>query len=497
MNCAEVAERLGTFADEELPKSIRTEVEEHLEGCTTCRREADRLRANYGVMKKAMGTLAAGDELDESFLESLRPRTKAEVAAAEREASGRGESRTIRNLVIAALVLVAAVAAYLTVLAPKDEEPEDGTRREDAGKRTEEPERRIVRPAPDQRTPPTRRPDRRHPARPVRPDRTPRAEDLPVQITRVVRTGRPNRLDQIVEATAARLAQAGEVEKIRGLLAGAATPEVTGTLLVILGTAPDAASVRPLLVNHLRGGSDPKIRAGAALGLCRTGDRNLKVKYLDMFPLSVGAPDPEATTELSSALGTEVDPGVRGTLVELLAPAAAESEDVARSLFAVFRDDPTGPLTPKIVPALANARHAALGAEIQAWIGSGSVPESAVGGAIALLRGIDPAAAVSAALDALGTAREEDTKLQLVGALTGSRDARAPAALEEILRSETSVDLRRRAVEAAATLPREAALRVLGTAADGDADPEIRALAGNLRKGLEKPVRDGEAGDGR
>ena len=68
MNCSEAGARMGAYADEELPRSIRQEVEAHIAECPVCGREAGRLTANLAFMKRTMSRLAAGEDLSTDFL---------------------------------------------------------------------------------------------------------------------------------------------------------------------------------------------------------------------------------------------------------------------------------------------------------------------------------------------------------------------------------------------------------------------------------------------
>jgi hypothetical protein len=496
MNCSEVGERLGALADGELPRSIRDEIQTHLDGCSACSREAERLTANYAFMRRTMSRLGAG-ELDAGFLGELRPRTKAETAAAERESRGPG-TRGFRGLAIALLLLVAAVVVYFVFLSPDDvgQEAADERRKTPAGERPD----RVDRPdqpgrQPTRRTP-IRAPDPHRPSRVVNPDRTgPESGDPAARIARALKARSPAALTTLIEQLAAQAKSKEGAEELREKSVSSGLPEVTGSLLIALGSAPAEVGLRPQLLNQLRGASEAAVRSGAAIGLCRGGTHRARVKYLGRYAIPVATPDEEAARALAESISTESDETARGVLIELVAPAAGRDLEVARTLLDHLRRSPEGPDADRLLAGLAAARHDFLAQEVEAWLASGSVPETKIGAVIAMLRGIDGEAGARAAIERLGTATDVGLRIQLVSALEGLKTDAAAAALQAVITNDASVEVRRRAIAVAAGLPRAMAERLLH-AAEQDSDEEIRKLAEDLLKSQDKHDGDDPGGEG-
>jgi anti-sigma factor RsiW len=489
VNCSEAGERLGAYADGELPKSMREELEGHLETCDGCRREAGRLTRNVAFLRSRMGLLAAG-EPDAGFLAELKPRTKAEVAAAEREISGGGEGHRVRTVVLAVLALAVLGVVGFLVLGGNGEDGPDAP--------DESPPRADRRPplgSPSGTSSSTRRPPREVPSTPteVRPVPVrPARESVLKGLGKRLDGARGTEIPSIVDRASDAMRRPEDVATVRAELDAATEPETIGLLLVVLGAAPEGAA-NPLLVERLVSGPAPAIRSGAAVGLCRAS-RSRGVRVTDQIRLSVGTPDEETARTLLAALRSEADEGVRVLLVELLEPAAKRDEEVAKALVEVLRSNPDAPLAAAVLGALRGARSPVVADAIEAWISSGASGEDLARG-VELLQTIDAARGARVALDAIPGAGEEAIRARLVNALGERQEPRFVEALVRILREDDSAIVRIRAVELLARLGRETAEPPLREAAEGDASREVRDAAAQALKRLR--VGEGEAGEDR
>jgi HEAT repeats/Putative zinc-finger len=478
MNCSEVGARLGAFADEELPRSIRQEVDAHLADCPVCHREAERLTANLAFMKRTMSLLASGDELNGGFLDELRPKTKAEVAAAEREVSGQPDTHRVRNLVVAVVVLIAAVVAYLTVFAPGD----------DAESGSAENRATIPPPVVDPRPAgTTRKRDPRSNDRPtVRPAKRNvggTIDSLPEDITRALRSrAAAARIPRIIKTATRLLATSAEVDKVRKFVVAGREPRMTGILLVVLGSAPDPSTVRPILVTHMRTGNDPIVRAAAAIGLCRTAPRNRQVVQ-DGFRIPVGTPVVDALQPLILALTAEADPSVIGVQASLLGPVTRMNAKLAVTLVEKLPSVTDAKAVEGILAALAPARHAEMAPGLERWLSTGTVTGMALPRGLTLLGSIDAARAAGIAVNLLqqGTIRDAEVRKGLLGLLAGSRDERVDPILRNLLESDPDAAVRQKIVEMASRLGPARARELLRLAANDRSEPVRKAAQAALK----------------
>ncbi len=502
MNCSEVAERLCAYADGEVPRSFREAIDTHLEGCPRCRSEADRLVSNLEFMKTSMAILAAGDGDDASFLDVLKPKTRAEVAAAEREITGEVPSHRLRNAIVALAVLAAAIAVWFVFFAgdPDEEEIE-----EPANGRSS---KATTRPDPTRSTPPRTGPTRRDPTRPprgsprpvpARPRQGVSLDDLPMTLARALRkTNAATAVPRIVQAASNGLKTAEQVAKVRGLVARGGSPEATGFILIILGSGPGPESYRPMLLTRLRADPAAQLRAAAAVALCRSGKRNRRVRYLEKFTVPVANPTPTVTSALLGALTTESEAAVRGLLVDLVGPASRKDGKVAASLMQTLTQSGDVATAKRIIVALSGTRHPAVAGELLRWLESGSVPGKLLGHAVGLLRTMDAKKAAQAAGSLLRTTQGLDERSALLGSLAGSTDDATLSLLMEILGRDPEASLRRQAVEHLSAAPFEKVRAALEAAEQGDSDPEVRRVAADVlaaKRKREKARPDpGEAG---
>jgi hypothetical protein len=273
-----------------------------------------------------------------------------------------------------------------------------------------------------------------------------------------------------------RLKTPEQARTIRGLVPTAATPELAGFLLIILGAGPEPEEVRPLLRNHLASDPAPPVRAAAAVALCRSGPRRQSVGYGGVR-IPVAPPDATVLPMLSSALDTESSPDVKAVLADLLGLVAHENESVALVLVRTIAADPGSIAAGASLKALERCRQPAVAAELAQWLETGSVPESRIAPAIGLLQRVDPEKGAEIAAGLMGSALEPATRLALLGALAGH--VSHPRTLEvvgEVLRSDPDAGLRRQAVDIVSGATDDKA-RDLLLAATGDADEEVRRAA--------------------
>jgi len=494
MNCSEVSERLCAYADGELPRSFREAIDGHLENCPRCRGEAERLTANLAFMKSAMSTLAAGDADDASFLDILKPKTRAEVAAAEREITGEAPTHRLRTAIIALIVLAAAVIAWFVVFAgDREDAPDEATRdkrgaKADAPPETEAPDRpRTNRPRRDPKRPPRGTP---RPV-PLRPKGGVDLDDLPTTLAGAMRKrNAASAIPRIVQAASRALKTGEQVSRFRNTLARAGSPEITGLMLLVLGAAPDPASYRPMLLTRLRSDPAAAVRSAAALALCRSGSRGRRVRYLDRYAIPVGAVPPEVTPTLLTALATESDASVRGTFIDLVGPTSPRDAKVANALVERLVRGTDEATSLRILTALSGSRHPRVTEELVRWLESGSVPAKLLGHAVGLVRTMDAKRGAKIAGSLLQTTREVGARRALLGSLAGGTDDATLSVLKDILRSDPDASMRRQAVELLSGAPPAKVRDALAAAEQGDADPEVRRAAAGAIRAMKRREQD-------
>ena len=111
MNHKTVERLLSAFVDGELDEGTKQFVRAHLEGCASCRKRIDEMRAiRMGIRE------AATVDLPDNFIYSVRSAVNREQ---QESVVWLGPERFARNLVVALSILVFAVVAYTSLTEPQ------------------------------------------------------------------------------------------------------------------------------------------------------------------------------------------------------------------------------------------------------------------------------------------------------------------------------------------------------------------------------------------
>jgi anti-sigma factor RsiW len=109
-DCRSVTERLTSYVDEQLDAPDRTEVEQHLDGCMSCRGEVARERGGQTVLRHHATRLR-----EEPLPPGLRSRCESLVQEQARAASMPGWRRTLVPTVLSVILLVFTASAIFSL----------------------------------------------------------------------------------------------------------------------------------------------------------------------------------------------------------------------------------------------------------------------------------------------------------------------------------------------------------------------------------------------
>jgi anti-sigma factor RsiW len=109
-DCRFVTERLTSYVDEQLDAADRTGVEQHLDGCVSCRGAVARERGGQTVLRHHAGTLR-----EEPLPPGLRSRCESLVQEQARAASLPGWRRTLVPTVLSVILLVFTASAIFSL----------------------------------------------------------------------------------------------------------------------------------------------------------------------------------------------------------------------------------------------------------------------------------------------------------------------------------------------------------------------------------------------
>jgi anti-sigma factor (TIGR02949 family) len=105
-SCREIADRLTSYVDGELPSESRAAVERHLGECPPCRRAAEATAAGRLVLRRCAAALR-----DEPLPPGLKSRCEA-LAREHRARTGTWTARLVPALAVAALLLITASTLF-------------------------------------------------------------------------------------------------------------------------------------------------------------------------------------------------------------------------------------------------------------------------------------------------------------------------------------------------------------------------------------------------